>query len=135
MISSTLYSSPNDKRDAVSLTIQRATSDDTYIDWTNGGENRRFRSLLQVYISSSNLPNTNRTRVLFGSSSIRTEPNKDINVRNPAEHEPNKGIVRFCSMWRRTRTNRTGPRKCSVLFVCSVSHLCPGVNNNIRRQQ
>lgn len=72
---------------------------------------------------SSNLQNPNRTRVLFGSCSIRTEPNMDINVRKSAEHEPNKDPVRFCSVWRRTRTNRTGPRKCSVRFVCSVSQL------------
>lgn len=71
-------------------------------------------SILHVVLdfgrSRANLQNTNRTWVLSGSCSIRTEQNE--------------GIVRFCSMWRRTRTNRTGPRKCSVLFVCAFSHLC-----------
>jgi len=85
---------------------------------------RKYR-VVDFALNNPNLPNTNRTRVLFGSSSIRTEPNKGVNVRNPGEHEPNKGTVRFCSMWRRTRTNRTRPRKCSVRFVCSVNHLCP----------
>ena len=31
--------------------------------------------------------------------------------------------VLFCSMHRRTRANRTGLRRCFVLFVCLISHL------------
>ena len=54
--------------------------------------------VLDFALSSLNVPNTNRTRVLFGSSSIRTDPNKGIDVRNPDKHEPNEGAVQFCSM-------------------------------------
>jgi hypothetical protein len=76
---------------------------------------------------SSNLQNPNRTRVLFGLCLMWTELNMDINVRQSAEHERNKDTVRFCSVWRRTRTNRTGPQKCSARFVCLVSHLWDGL--------
>jgi hypothetical protein len=75
-------------------------------------------------MSSSSIPNMDRTGILLGSSLIRIESNKEIHVPNAGEYESNKGTVQFYLMHRRTQINRTGSRKCSILFVCLDSHLC-----------
>ena len=50
----------------------------------------------RLCFEQSELAEHERTRVLFGSSSMRTEPNIEINVQNSDEHDSNKGTVRFC---------------------------------------